>query len=127
MAALDENSSPKDFPGMLSQLKESLDLPGYIDDMARMEWTRHSIQKANSHHPQPHTMEVNPCLSLVPVAWSHLVTLLVPAAGAHPPPCPLSRPYNGLASSENRRDPGGQGRKRGPAGLEDRPGRDPPY
>ncbi len=88
LAALDGNLSPQDFPSMLSQLKEPLNLPGYIDDLARMEWARHEIGKTRPHGNAPHRISVNPALSLVPVAWNRLVSLLEPGAGQKVPPTP---------------------------------------
>ena len=90
LAALDGDVSPQGFPGKLSQLKASLHLPGYIDDLARLEWARHEIQRARPHGNAPDTIRVNPALSLVPVAWSNLVSLLEPGAGDQAPPVPCN-------------------------------------
>ncbi len=90
LAALDGNLSPQGFPSMLSQLKEPLNLPGYIDDLASMEWARHEIGNTRPHGNAPGKISVNPALSLVPVAWNRLVSLLAPGAGNQesPAPCP---------------------------------------
>jgi selenobiotic family peptide radical SAM maturase len=73
---------------MLSQLKASLHLPGYIDDLARLEWARHKIPKKHPHGNAPDTIRVSPALSLVPVAWNHLVSLLEPNTENPEPPAP---------------------------------------
>ena len=46
LAALDENSDVQAFPDVLIALQDTLELPDFISDLARLEWARHQIANA---------------------------------------------------------------------------------
>lgn len=77
-SALEHNSDPRSFPELLHSLKEKLDLPDYISDMARLEWYRHKVQSDASPLKAPREdIVANPSLGIYPVSWRHLATLIV--------------------------------------------------
>lgn len=77
LAALDEDCEPADFPDALAPLKHRIDLPGFIKDLARIEWTWFETkEKTVPPASDNNTLSVNPSLSLVPVSWSDLSTFI---------------------------------------------------
>ena len=73
-AAMDEDSPPEAFPDHLQTIKDRLDLPAFIGDVARIEWSQHQLHTVKATLPgKPvEKLAVNPAFSLVPVAWKHL-------------------------------------------------------
>ena len=77
LAALDEDSEPQAFHDILLSLKDAFDLPDFIVDLARLEWALYRAKEDNtSVHQQYETITVNPTLTLVPVSWKNLVSLI---------------------------------------------------
>ena len=77
LAALDEDSEPQEFHDILLSLKDAFDLPDFIVDLARLEWALYRTKEDNtSVHQQYKTITVNPTLTLVPVSWKNLVSLI---------------------------------------------------
>jgi len=85
LAALDENSDVQAFPDALIALQDTLELPGFISDLARLEWARHQIANAEPTlaHP-PKTLSVNSNFILIPVAWKNLAALIKTDSGNEP-------------------------------------------
>jgi selenobiotic family peptide radical SAM maturase len=77
LAALDEDSEPQAFHDILLSLKNAFDLPDFIVDLARLEWALYRAKEDKTSVHQPYeTVMVNPTLTLVPVSWKNLVTLI---------------------------------------------------
>jgi selenobiotic family peptide radical SAM maturase len=86
LAALDEDLAAETFPDTLATLNASMSLPGYLDDLARLEWMLHQ-KKMDADEPVPkvQAIAVNPSLTVVPVRWKNLATLIrANATGASP-------------------------------------------
>ena len=77
MAAIDEDLPAESFAPRLASLIVSLALPGYIAELARLEWTLYQMHQA-THAPLPlvETISVNPTLKMVPVHWKSLIALI---------------------------------------------------
>lgn len=88
LAALGPDSNPEVLPDILTTIKREMDLPVFIDDLARLELTAHRIKEDLDHPLEPVTsLSVNPTLSLVPVSWRKLDALVAnSAAGENPVP-----------------------------------------
>jgi selenobiotic family peptide radical SAM maturase len=81
LAALEDDSDPVSFADRLSYLKNELQLPDFIDDLARIEWIWHQAknQTAPLNNPAdilPEKTTANPDLTLVPVFWKNLTGLI---------------------------------------------------
>jgi hypothetical protein len=46
LAAMDEDLAAESFPDTLATLNASMNLPGYLDDLARLEWMLHQKKMA---------------------------------------------------------------------------------
>ena len=74
---MDEDVTAESFPGTLESLTASMDLPGYIADMARLEWVLYQKKvEADDPNRQVRTVTVNPTLTIVPVHWKNLATFI---------------------------------------------------
>jgi hypothetical protein len=73
-AAMDDEPPPENFPYQLKAIKDRLDLPDFIDDVARIEWSQHQLLSLKSTLPKKPVKEltVNPAFSLVQVSWKNL-------------------------------------------------------
>ncbi len=81
LAALDTNSEPQTFADRLYLLKNDLQLPDFIDDLARIEWIWHQAKNQTafintSPNSLPEKIIANPALTLVPVLWKNLAALI---------------------------------------------------
>ena len=83
---MDEDLPPQSFPGKLESLTTSLDLPGFIADLARLEWTLHKLVVAvDDPSCLSDSVAVNPTLTMVTVRWKNLPTFIRSnATGAAP-------------------------------------------
>jgi selenobiotic family peptide radical SAM maturase len=82
LAALDEDAKPQFFSDKLNSLRSVIDLPEYIVDLARLEWAYYSASKdAHALNRKFETLSVNPTLTLVPVSWKNLVSLIKVESG----------------------------------------------
>ena len=73
LAALDEDFSPQYFGDMLQSLKNTMELPGYIADLANLEYAFHKTKKESWPPRQPiQTTRANPSLTLISVSWNGL-------------------------------------------------------
>lgn len=82
---MDEDLTTQSFPDRLAALIEPMDLPGYIADLARLEWVL--IEKAAVDVPNRRIQAVivNPTLTVVPVRWKNLAPFMRSnATGAAP-------------------------------------------
>jgi selenobiotic family peptide radical SAM maturase len=86
MAAMDEELTTESFLDRLAPLIESMNLPGYITDLAKLEWILHQKKAAVYDPNRPiQTVTVNPTLTMVPVCWKNLeVFIRSNATGATP-------------------------------------------
>ena len=74
---MDEAIPPAAFPDTLISLTASMDLPGFIGDLARLEWALQ--QKALTSDDPNRSVEavtVNPSLTLLPVRWKNLAAFI---------------------------------------------------
>ena len=88
LAALDPDSRPEGFPDTLTTIKRKLDLPAFIDDLARLELAACQVKETRETSMGPvSSLSINPALSLVPVPWRNLAGLAAePCAGERPLP-----------------------------------------
>ena len=74
---MENESEPALFADNLSLLKKKLQLPDFIDDLARIEWTWHQTKKEKTPPDiLPEKLITNPSLTLVPVSWKYLSALI---------------------------------------------------
>ncbi len=74
---MDGDFTPQSFPDRIVSLIESMDLPGYIGDLASLEWMLHKKKvAAETPNRQIQTVTVNPTLSMVPVRWKNLASFI---------------------------------------------------
>lgn len=79
MATLDADVGPQTFPATLRCLETDVELPKFIADLARLEWILHQTREGPRPPAQaPETITVNPSLTLVPVAWKNLASVIKP-------------------------------------------------
>ncbi|MEE4113189.1 MAG: hypothetical protein V2I40_10270, partial [Desulfobacteraceae bacterium] len=77
LAAMEENLTAESFPDRLEPLTASMHLPGYVADLARLEWMLHKTKEAADKPARRiQTVIVNPTLSMVPVRWKHLAAFI---------------------------------------------------
>ena len=77
LAALAEGSDPQTFADRLLSIQSALNLPGFIPDLARLEWVRHRTREDKAPLPQQvANTTVNPTLTLVPVAYKNMTALI---------------------------------------------------
>jgi selenobiotic family peptide radical SAM maturase len=85
MAAMAEEKGPSDVPEALEALSAAGQAPGYLADLARLEWALHQA----AHYPAPlpaavAQLTINPTLSLIPVSFKHLPALLASPCPSEP-------------------------------------------
>jgi selenobiotic family peptide radical SAM maturase len=86
LAAMDEDVTTQSFADKLASLINPMDLPGYIADLARLEWMLHKKKAAGATPDQPNqTVTVNPTLTMVPVRWKNLAAFIRSNATGAPP------------------------------------------
>ncbi len=72
-----EDAGLESFPGTLESRTASMDLPGYIADLARLEWVLYQKKaQTDGSNRQVRTVTVNPTLTIVPVHWKNLATFI---------------------------------------------------
>ena len=76
LTAMDEDLTIESFPDMLASLAESMELPGYIADLARLEWILHKKTAVDGPNQRIQTVSVNPTLTMVPVRWKNLTAFI---------------------------------------------------
>jgi len=83
---MDEDLTTESFPDRLASLIESMNLTGYIADLARLEWMLHKKKAAVDDPNRPiQTVTINPTLTMVPVRWKNLAAFIRSnATGATP-------------------------------------------
>ena len=83
---MDEDLTPESFPDTLASLTASFDLPGYMADLAYLEWMLyHKEAHAGDPFPQVRRITINPTLTIVPVHWKNLAAFIRSnATGAAP-------------------------------------------
>jgi selenobiotic family peptide radical SAM maturase len=74
---MDEDLTAESLPDRLTTLKASMGLPGYLADLARLEWLLHQKKTgAEATVRKVRTVAANPTLTIVPVRWKHLAELI---------------------------------------------------
>lgn len=74
---MDKDYDPAFLGEKLSSFKRSMHLPGFIDDLARIEWTMHGISQINDpFEPDTGGLSLNPWLTLLPVSYTHLAGIV---------------------------------------------------
>ena len=83
---MDADLKAETFSDALDALTASMQLPGYLADMARIEWMLHIKKGAvDVSNRQTQTVTVNPTLTMLPVRWKNLATFIQSnATGAAP-------------------------------------------
>lgn len=77
LVSLDTNVEPHLFSEKLDSIKNVLDLPIFIIDLARIEWAIHTTEQISSPIQQDvEILTVNPSLTLLPVSHQNLVSLI---------------------------------------------------
>ena len=73
LAATEADATPEAFADRLASLTDAMDLPGFLTDLARLEWMLFKI-KTGGDHPdrQGQAITVNPTLTILPVSWKNL-------------------------------------------------------
>jgi len=95
LAALESDLEPGLFPDALTFCKTDLQLPDYIDELARLEWIYHQAKTSVDCQPElPETVAVNPTLTLVPAAWKNLAVLVAGTADRENCPPPEASPVH---------------------------------
>jgi len=85
LTAMDGDLTIQSFPDMLASLAESMELPGYIADLACLEWILHKKTAVDNPIRRIQTVTVNPTLTMVPVPWKNLTAFIRSnATGAAP-------------------------------------------
>lgn len=83
---MDADLPGESFPEALDTLTASLDLPGYLVDLARLEWVRYRTQTdANDPAIFAAALTVNPSLTLQRLEWKNLAYFFDDQAGGEPP------------------------------------------
>ena len=91
LTALEEGSTPRNFPDELISIDIGYDLPAYISDLARLEWKlKRAKEKKSPFNQKLESIAVNPSLTLLPVSWKNLVGLLEPDS---PKENPMPEPF----------------------------------
>jgi selenobiotic family peptide radical SAM maturase len=87
-----EVGNPEAFPERLALVG---DIPGFLPELARIEWKRHKLAAYEAAPLQPvNELSLNPTVQLINLSWKNLPALLNPQGdGATPPP----EPGEGLA------------------------------
>ena len=68
---------PEEFPEILSRQTDIPSLPGYLAELAQLEWTLNHVETAeNSSSPPVNQISVNPALHLLRLSWKNLTYLL---------------------------------------------------
>jgi len=83
---LDVDLPGESSPEAIDTLAASLNLPGYLADLARLEWVCHRT-KTDAHVPTVPAakLAVNPTLTLLAVKWKNLADFFDDQAGGNPP------------------------------------------
>lgn len=77
LAAVDKTLPAESFPDTLDSLAASLNLPGYIADLANIEWRLNQLKGESGCPDRPvETISVNPTLKILPVGWKHLTAII---------------------------------------------------
>ena len=77
MAAMGKDSHPEIFPRLIESNLNALSLPGFMADLARLEWACHLVcQNQTASENDSGDTVVNPTLSLMPVDWEYLDHLI---------------------------------------------------
>nr|WP_319394982.1 thio(seleno)oxazole modification radical SAM maturase SbtM [uncultured Desulfobacter sp.] len=94
LKALDNDFDPAFFSEKLSLIKQSMHLPGFIDDLARIEWTMYGLGQINDPlKPDIDGLSLNPWLTLLPVSYGHLAQIVTAKENPEENP-PLRVPDN---------------------------------
>lgn len=83
---MEKDSNPQDFPDTLLSREAESDVPAYLADLARFEWELNRIKhnKAPVRYPQK-SVSVNPILTLLPVSWKNLTSIVDKNIAMAPP------------------------------------------
>jgi len=85
-AALDSDLPAESFPAAIASLTASLDLPGYLADLARLEWGYYHTKTDAIDSAIPVAgLAVNPSLTLQALEWKNLAYFFNDETGGDPP------------------------------------------
>ncbi len=73
---MDEDLTAPSFPDRLASLIEPMDLPGYIAELARLEWILNEKPAVDDPNRRIQTVTVNPTLTIVPLNWKNLAAFV---------------------------------------------------
>jgi selenobiotic family peptide radical SAM maturase len=77
LAAMENDKGLEDFPDRLETLCGTVDLPGYIADLARLEWMLYQTDRLSPGLDRLiQTTTVNPTLKILPLRWKQLAVLI---------------------------------------------------
>ncbi|HSB52554.1 MAG TPA: hypothetical protein VLD40_07825, partial [Dissulfurispiraceae bacterium] len=74
VAMCDEAIGAEDFPGLLTSKQQDLSLPGFLPDLARLEWSVEAASKGGGDRDRQVSDNLNPTIHLLSVAWKNLDT-----------------------------------------------------
>ena len=80
-----DTSSPESFPERLIHFADKTDLPGYLPDLARLEWNIFALSPNQTELPtEVNRLSVNPALTLLHLSWQHLTSFVSTASKNQP-------------------------------------------
>lgn len=86
LAAVEEDFRAEHLPDALVHLTACMDLPGYIADLARLEWMLYQKKVKCDDPKRPvEAITINPTLTILPVQWKNLAVLIQTRATGAPP------------------------------------------
>src|SRR5690242_4433669 len=69
---------PEDMPGLLELHEAAFNLPGFLPDLARLEWALYEVSLVELSVTLPEGQIVlNPTLSLLRLSWKNLTGILI--------------------------------------------------
>lgn len=78
---MEADARPDRFADRLASLTISINLPGYLSDLARLEWLLFKTKTAGDDPGrQGPDITINPTLTILPVRWKNLPELVRPTA-----------------------------------------------
>ncbi len=76
LAAYAEDPGPEEFPDVLSLKTGDFAIPGFLPDLARLEWALYSVENSQIDVPlEVRELAVNPNLRLLQLSWKNLTSL----------------------------------------------------
>jgi selenobiotic family peptide radical SAM maturase len=74
---MEDGKLAEDFPGLLAEASPAGDLPGFLPDLARLEYARYQAGSGlMEEDPDPDRIIINPTLRLLPLSFHHLASMV---------------------------------------------------